>query len=201
MPKLLSFVAKNDPILREVMPIVSDFNDCGLQEIIQDMCYSIEPEQIKAASGAFESAAGMAANQWGIKKRVFIFTPQGSDKPGQREVMINPCYTPYLEHKQKTPKMSAAFEGCFSVPLATGLVNRYEAIIATWYTAQGKKMQRIMKDWEARVFQHETDHLDGKLYDGVLDNYAGPECLQRHEFKDKKEMEAFWEKMRGGEGV
>ena len=192
MPKLLTFVEKQHPILREVMPEVQDFKDAELHQTIEDMCYSIAPEQIKEAKGAFESAAGMAANQWGIKKRIFIFTPEGSAKEKHLEVMLNPSYIPYLEANQNEPKMVAAYEGCFSIPLTTGLVNRYEAIIATYYTPQGKKMERVMIGWEARVFQHETDHLDGKLYDGKLDHFNGPECLKRFEFKDAEEMENFW---------
>lgn len=51
-----------------------------------------------------------------------------------------------------------------------------------------------MEGWEARVFQHETDHLNGKLFDGTLDNYPGPECIERVIFKDTQEMDSFWER-------
>ena len=193
MPKLLLFVEKKNPILREVMPEVQNFADPALHEIIKDMCYSILPAQLKAAKGAHESAAGMAANQWGIKKRVFLFTPEGSGEDKILEIMINPSYVPYLRPGEKTPEMVAAYEGCFSVPLTTGIVNRYDAIIATYYNTAGEKIECFMEGWEARVFQHETDHLNGKLFDGALDNYAGPECLERVIFKDENEMENFWE--------
>jgi len=192
MPTLLLFVPKSDPILREVMPAVCDFKDPMLHSLIEDMCYSILPEQLKAAHGAHENAAGMAANQWGIKRRVFIFTPDGSGADKKLEVMLNPSYIPHLRPGEKTPKLVAAFEGCFSIPLTTGIVNRYEAILATYYDRKGKKIERIMEGWEARVFQHETDHLNGKLYDGRLDNHAGPECLERIVFNDEAEMENFW---------
>ncbi len=192
MPKLLSFVEKIHPLLRETMPPVRDFNDPSLHEIIENMCYSIQPKQLKAARGAHEGAAGMAANQWGIKKRVFIFTPEGSAPENTLEVMINPSYIPYLHPGEAEPQLVAGFEGCFSVPLTTGIVNRYEVIMAIYYNPQGEKIERLMKGWEARVFQHETDHLNGKLFDGVLDNYAGPDCLERIVFKDKEEMDNFW---------
>src|SRR5579864_1201838 len=127
MPKLLKFVEKNHPLLREVIPEVKDFKDPQLQESIADMCYSILPAQLKAAGGIHDGAAGMAANQWGIRQRVFIFTPDGSEESKKKEVMINPSYLPLLRGKETTPKMSAAYEGCFSIPLTTGVVNRYEA--------------------------------------------------------------------------
>ena len=200
-PKLLFFIKKTHPLLRETMPLVEDFTDPALHETIRDMCYSIQPEQLKAAKAAYESAAGMAANQWGIKKRIFIFTPDGSGKNSRLEVMINPSYTPYLYPNETQPRFSAAYEGCFSIPLTTGVVKRYEAIQATYYTPQGEKITKIMEGWEARVFQHETDHLDGKLYDGRLDQFAGPECLERIIFKDEQEMEAYWEaKVRASRG-
>lgn len=192
MPKLLLFVEKTHPILREIMPEVRDFNDPELHETIQDMCYSISPQQLKAAHGAHESAAGMAANQWGIKKRIFIFTPEGSEEGSPLEVMINPSYIPHLRAKETEPELVPAYEGCFSVPLTTGVVNRYDAILASYYNPQGNKIERIMEGWEARVFQHETDHLDGKLFDGICDNHSGPQCLERIIFKDKEEMDNFW---------
>jgi len=94
MPKLLLFVEKTHPILREVMPKVTDFKDPALHETIEDMCYSILPQQLEEAKGAHKSAAGMAANQWGIKKRIFIFTPDGSQEGNKQEVMIKPSYLP-----------------------------------------------------------------------------------------------------------
>lgn len=193
MPKLLLFVEKSNSILREVIPDERDFKDPELHEIIKNMCYSILPEQLKNAKGAHESAAGMAANQWGIKRRVFIFTPEGSGNDKKMQVMINPSYIPYLRHSETEPKMVAAYEGCFSVPLTTGIVNRYDAIMATYFTTAGDKVECILEGWEARVFQHETDHLNGKLFDGRLDNFPGPECVERVFFKDKEEMDNFWE--------
>jgi len=195
MPRLLKFVEKSHPILRETMPAVQDFNDPALHAAIRDMCYSILPEQLKAAEAAHESAAGMAANQWGLKKRIFIYTPDGSGEGKRMEVMLNPSYTPFLRPGETIPALAAAYEGCFSVPLATGIVNRFEAIKAVYYTPQGEKVEKIMEGWEARVFQHETDHLDGKLYDGIHDHLPGPDCLERVQFKDKEEMDDYWAKL------
>ena len=75
MPKLLLFVEKTHPILREIMPEVRDFKDPTFHETIKDMCHSILPQQLKDAHAAHESAAGMAANQWGIKKE-YLFLHQ-----------------------------------------------------------------------------------------------------------------------------
>tara|TARA_R110000868_G_scaffold248315_6_gene504831 strand:+ start:240 stop:848 length:609 start_codon:yes stop_codon:yes gene_type:complete len=193
MPTLLKFVEKSHALLREVIPDVQDFKDPALQQTIENMCYSILPKQLKAAGGAHDSAAGMAANQWGINKRIFIFTPDGSGEGQLTAVMINPSYTPRLFPGEAKPKMSEAFEGCFSVPLTTGMVRRFESINAVYYTPEGEKVACVMEGWEARVFQHETDHLNGQLFDGALDNFNGPDCVERIIFKDKEEMKDFWE--------
>lgn len=193
MPKLLLFVEKSHPILRETMPDEENFNDPLLHETISNMCYSILPAQLKAANAAHEGAAGMAANQWGIRRRVFIFTPGWSGTEKSLEVILNPAYVPHLRPHETEPKLVAAFEGCFSIPLTTGIVNRYDAILATYYTQTGEKIERVMEGWEARVFQHETDHLNGKLFDGQCDHLPGPDCIERIIFKDKEEMDNFWE--------
>jgi peptide deformylase len=193
MEKLLYLVEKTHPILREVMPEVLDFNDPALHEDIKNMCYSILPEQLKRAKAAYESAAGMAANQWGIRRRLFIFTPDGTTTENQSTVIINPSYTP-LQGTETEPTLEDAFEGCFSIPLTTGIVSRYQTIKANYQTPSGDKIECILEGWKARVFQHETDHLNGKLFDGLLDNYSGPLCSDRVLFKDNDEMDSFWEK-------
>lgn len=192
MPKLLQLVAKSQPILRQTITEVQDFDDPTLHEIIKNMCYSILPQQLRDATD-HDSAAGMAANQWGINRRIFLFTPDGSAEGNRLEVMLNPSYIPHLHPGETSPLMTEAYEGCFSIPLTTAWVKRYAAIIATYQTPHGEKITRIIEGWEARVFQHETDHLDGKLFDGTLDHYPGPPCCDRHFFKDRAEMMDFWE--------
>jgi hypothetical protein len=49
MPKLMTLVSKSDPILRQAIPEEKNFKDPILNDIITNMCYSILPEQLKAA--------------------------------------------------------------------------------------------------------------------------------------------------------
>jgi len=192
MKKLLYFVEKTHPLLREIIPEVVNFKDSYLHEMIENMCFSILPEQIEKAAGGFKSAAGMAANQWGIKLRVFLFTPHGSETGKGCEVMINPSYTPYLRENESEPKLNNDLEGCFSIPFTAGLIERFDAIKAVYFTPKGEKIEKIFEGWEARVFQHETDHLNGKLFDGCLDNFPGPHCVERVVFNNKQEMQEYW---------
>ena len=57
------------------------------------------------------------------------------------------------------------WEGCFSVPGMSGFVRRYGAIRATFSSMDGNKHSMILYGWPARVFQHETDHTEGRLFD------------------------------------
>ena len=52
-----------------------------------------------------------------------------------------------------------------SFPSVRGLVPRYEKMVVSYYDEAGKKQRKIIDRFsEARVFQHEIDHLDGALY-------------------------------------
>jgi peptide deformylase len=56
----------------------------------------------------------------------------------------------------------------------------------------GETIHRELSGWPARVWQHETDHLNGFLYD---DNQAG-KCTEKHQFASRKEIDDFYKKMR-----
>ncbi|MCL4256383.1 MAG: peptide deformylase, partial [Anaerolineae bacterium] len=55
-------------------------------------------------------------------------------------------------------------EACLSIPGYYGEVERYETIVVTGQDRHGKEFRIKAKGWQARVFQHEIDHLDGVLY-------------------------------------
>ena len=61
-------------------------------------------------------------------------------------------------------------EGCFSVPGRRGLVRRYKFIEANFFSIDGTELSMVLDGWSARVFQHETDHTDGILYDDPVAN-------------------------------
>jgi len=58
-------------------------------------------------------------------------------------------------------------EGCFSVPGKRGLVRRYKFIKAEFSLLDGTTFSLMLSGWPARVFQHETDHTEGILYDDL----------------------------------
>lgn len=189
-PRLLKFAEYNDPILRKKTAPVQFPLSTADKHIIADMIHSIQPEQIKAADGAWESPAGMAANQWGIDKSIFLYCPYGDTENVQ--VMINPSYETIPTLAIIGPSEQTDWEGCFSVPLAAGNIKRSNKIKAKYQNERGEVIEKVLSGYPARVFQHETDHLNGFLYD---DARTG-RCLEKKEFPNLAAVDEFYDNLR-----
>lgn len=183
LPHLLKLVDYDHPILRQVLTPVQFPLSEEDKQIIRDMKYSIHREQLKAADAPFEGAAGMAANQWGIDRRIFLYCPRGSES--EAEVIINPSYEPHKKAYRDVATEDLCWEGCFSVPLAMGNVLRYTHIKAKYQDEEGQHHVRSLQGWEARVWQHENDHLDGLLYEDP----KAQKCKEFQSFTSKQELE------------
>jgi len=137
---------------------------------------------------AMNDAAGLAAPQIGISKRIVIFRNKGFDEKSwsknesDYDVLVNPRIT------QARGELVTMVEGCLSCPEIQVEVSRFPEIKVRAHDVNGKKINRRYTDYLARVVQHEIDHLEGKLiidYEGSL--YVPK---QKKEFFDKifKEM-------------
>lgn len=91
---------------------------------------------------------GLAANQVGYSKRLFVF--------GEGHVVINPTIV-----KGDTPVVGN--EGCLSIPGKQFKVWRFKNIVMTGMDLEGNSKEWTTSDLLARLFQHELDHLNGKL--------------------------------------
>lgn len=69
--------------------------------------------------------------------------------------MINPTW------KKISEETDIQFEGCMSIPIIRGKVERYKHIELTYYDELGNKVVKELKGFFARLVQHECDHLDG----------------------------------------
>ena len=154
-PRLLTLLPYESAALRRPSQDVSFPLDEETLTLVRDMRYSIQPAQLAKACAPWPSAAGMAAIQWGVEKRVFLWR----FGEGDYEVAINATYEPIGEEEV------VAQEGCFSVPKCRGQVRRWRRIRATFLDESGQLQERELHDWPARIFQHETDHTFGRLYD------------------------------------
>jgi peptide deformylase len=126
---------------------------------------------------------GLSANQIGLTYKVFVAEVPDA-KGGMKFYAI---FNPRIE-KASSEKVPFE-EGCLSVPLTYGTVERPERITLNTFDKNGKVTK--IKAWGllARVFQHEMDHLDGKLFiDRTKDIHRMPtsDRLKEREAKIKE---------------
>lgn len=100
---------------------------------------------------------GLAANQVGILKRVFILDISQREGKNKLEIYINPEII--SAEGQITYE-----EGCLSIPGYYAKVNRYAKLYIRAYDLNGKPFERELEGIRAIAFQHECDHLDGILF-------------------------------------
>lgn len=142
-----------DPRLWQKSLPVKAFDTPELRELLQDMRDTM----------AHLNGAGLAAPQIGVQLRVVIFGVKSNPRyPDAEEVpdtvLVNPELTPLSD------EMEEGWEGCLSVPGMRGWVPRWKKIRYAGCDEQGKRFQRTVEGFHARVVQHEVDHLDGVLY-------------------------------------
>jgi len=106
---------------------------------------------------------GIAAPQIGVAARVIVMESQQNTRYPEGasfglQIYINPSIT------WRSKQMTRLWEGCLSVPGYRGEVGRSESIILEARTPEGEKVKKRMHGFEARVAQHEIDHLNGLLY-------------------------------------
>jgi peptide deformylase len=137
-----------DPVLRQPSRPVTEF-DRKLRRLVEDMT-----ETMYAAPGV-----GLAAPQVGLSLRLFVFDD------GQTGAMC--IANPELFFAEGETDEE---EGCLSIPGPYHATKRAKTIACRGVDPSGKPVEMLGDGLLARIFQHETDHLDGKLYIDRLDD-------------------------------
>ena len=141
------------PVLRKVAEEIDVETYPNLKELIDNMF-----ETLKHSEGV-----GLAAPQVGLPIRMFIIDLDviSDDEPqykGYQHTFINP---EIIEESEETTSMS---EGCLSIPGINESVKRPEKVLVNYIDENGEEQERWLEGFEARVFQHEYDHLEGKMF-------------------------------------
>ncbi|HEV7886247.1 MAG TPA: peptide deformylase [Acidimicrobiales bacterium] len=131
-----------DPVLKQRAAEVTEL-DGRLAKLADDMI-----ETMYAAPGA-----GLAAPQVGVQKRLFVY--DAGDGQGPR-VIVNPTLS-------EARGEWTYEEGCLSVPGLYWPITRPKEVHLTGFDLHGNEVSIEADEFEARVFQHELDHLDGTL--------------------------------------
>jgi len=137
--------------------------DAEIDRLVEDMI-----ETMYDAPGI-----GLAAPQIGVPLRLFVYDIGHPDGKRQPKVLINPVI---LERRGT----QSDDEGCLSVPDYRVMVTR-----AKWVKIQGMDRSRTVVTLEgegllARLFQHETDHLNGRLLIDRISSLKRSMFLRRH---------------------
>ena len=102
---------------------------------------------------------GLAANQIGIlKKIVTINLPNENNKKNKIYTLFNPIITSYSKKKVIME------EGCLSIPKQFADIERPENITIEYLNEKNEKIKEKKQGYEARILQHEIDHLYGRLF-------------------------------------
>ncbi len=140
-------VKLGDVVLEQKAENVREFDTPELHKLIEDMF-----ESMYAAKGV-----GLAAPQIGIPRRISVIDISVGEDPSQKVVLINPEIVS-REGKQVTE------EGCLSVPGFREPVRRSMKVTVRAQNLKGETFEITGEELLARALEHETDHLNGRLY-------------------------------------
>lgn len=104
-----------------------------------------------------DDGIGLSANQVGLDLRFFVADFSLRDKKMERVVIINPEII-------SAEGESIEEEGCLSLPGIREQVPRAEKIVLRYETVDHQVIEREFSGFPARVVQHETDHLNGRVF-------------------------------------
>ena len=125
---------------------------------------SISKEDIKIANHMMEvmikaPGVGLAANQIGILKQIVTINFEDNENNKKANyILFNPSI---IQYSEETVLME---EGCLSLPEQYADVERPKEILLEYIDENEKTIKREIDGYEARILQHEIDHLSGKLF-------------------------------------
>ena len=167
------------PVLRQPARELSraELESAPVRQLIADMI-----ETMRDANGA-----GIAADQVCEPVRICVIEVDKNPRyPYKPDWPLTVLVNPRLE--SRTDETFMNFEGCLSVPNLRGQVPRFTVVRVRALDREGKDLDFEVKGLTAGTFQHEVDHLDGKLFvDGVTDTrtlctWADYDRFHRDEF-------------------
>lgn len=152
---ILEIIQPDNPVLRKKAHKVTSY-DARLQKLVDDML-----ETLLDAPGV-----GLAAPQVAVSQRLILVRlpddeesrEEYGDQAGRLYVVANPEIIKASRH------MVEGVEACLSIPGYFGSVDRHESVTVKGFDRYGKPIRIKADGWLARVFQHEIDHLEGRLY-------------------------------------
>jgi len=133
-----------------------DFNDLGDSDVPSLV------ETMKLMLAEQHNGLALAANQVGLPWKLFVVRSDFAAANNIANVIVNPKYVGIEDEV-------ADREGCLSFPGVNLLISRYAAIACSYFNMQGEQFSCQLNGLVARMFQHECEHLEGKLFTDNVD--------------------------------
>jgi peptide deformylase len=149
---ILKIARMGHPVLLTRAAEVAEPGADAVARLLADMAETLED-----AGGV-----GLAAPQVHAGVRVFIYKVPASRADGGDEVPLTAVINPVLE--PMGDEVAMGWEGCLSIPGLRAAVPRFGRIRLRGFAGDGGVIDKVVSGFEARVVQHEADHLDGVLY-------------------------------------
>ena len=147
---------------------------------------TVDPQVMKLIHDLAETmyanrGVGLAASQVGVNRRVIVVHAHQDEEQGTSPLigLVNP------EIIEKSEEQEIAEEGCLSIPGVRGDVVRSLQIIVEGLDVNGEPIRLETNGLEARILQHEIDHLDGVLFVDYMDGLTREAVLK--EYLEQKE--------------
>lgn len=134
---------------------------------------------------------GLAAPQVGVSKRVIVVdvASTGMGEAPDLRAYINPVVS--KRSKQTEPGR----EGCFSTGNVCGNVERSSEVTVDAYDRDGNLLSEHWTGFTARIFQHETDHLDGIRFPDRITDDTKLHWVEPDQFGDYRTQWAEWSEL------
>jgi len=158
-----NFIYDGDPLLRTVVREVSLPLTDEDKDIMRQMAEFLENSQDPKMAKKYKlrEGVGLAAPQIGLNKRIFAVRAEDENEQQHEYVLANPRIVSHSEALVYLPNG----EGCLSVKKEIpGIVPRYKRVKITGYTIDGELVEIKAKNFIGIIFQHEIDHLNGKMF-------------------------------------
>lgn len=149
---ILDIITYPDACLRSHAEEIVDFKSHTLQLLVGNMLQTM---------ASLPYCVGIAAPQTGNLLRLLVINCQNGRKPPTEHHGVQVVCNPEI---LKWSGMEVGREGCLSLPDYTGNVVRAKNCTIRCQDQHGQEKLLKLSDFEARVLQHEIDHLDGKLF-------------------------------------
>ncbi|KAL3140686.1 Peptide deformylase 1B, chloroplastic [Trebouxia sp. C0010 RCD-2024] len=149
----LDIVRYPDPRLRAKNAKIAVFDE-SLKQLAAEMFEIMYRDQ----------GVGLAAPQVGVNVRLMVYNPEGKKGEGQEWILVNPRIVSTGRGQDTMAEGCLSFQDISKDMFITGHITRPSTVKVKAQDENGAKVSLSLTDFQARIFQHEYDHLQGTLF-------------------------------------